>query len=224
MTDADRPFLNAILAAPDDDAPRLVYADFLDERGEGERAEFIRLAVAHRREWPDHDYPPHYEDYRESCRRLFEAGDRLIRAMGWKRVNGGLIWHFDCDGMYFQCPRGLVEFVSSPAVNFLRHADAITATHPVRQVRLETWPPENWVRRQYRKYGAKRGEVTLADLMSRWWKGIEFCTPNMALRLHNFLIEARRNIRASVEGSEVVIGTAARYAHLPEQGRRRSRP
>jgi len=35
--------LAAIRAAPDDDAPRLVYADWLDEHGEMERAEFIRV-------------------------------------------------------------------------------------------------------------------------------------------------------------------------------------
>src|SRR5262245_400477 len=35
-------FLQAILAAPADDVPRLVYADWLEERGDG-RAEFLRL-------------------------------------------------------------------------------------------------------------------------------------------------------------------------------------
>jgi uncharacterized protein (TIGR02996 family) len=39
-------FLAAILAAPDDDAPRLIYADYLDEQGECDRAEFIRVQVA----------------------------------------------------------------------------------------------------------------------------------------------------------------------------------
>jgi uncharacterized protein (TIGR02996 family) len=38
-----RPFLDAIRAAPDDDAPRLVYADWLEENGPPERAEFIRI-------------------------------------------------------------------------------------------------------------------------------------------------------------------------------------
>jgi uncharacterized protein (TIGR02996 family) len=37
-------FMAAILAAPDDDAPRLVFADWLDERGD-RRAEWIRLTV-----------------------------------------------------------------------------------------------------------------------------------------------------------------------------------
>lgn len=42
-------FLRAIFDASDDDTPRLVYADFLQENGEEERAEFIRVQVEHRR-------------------------------------------------------------------------------------------------------------------------------------------------------------------------------
>jgi uncharacterized protein (TIGR02996 family) len=37
--------LAAVRAAPDDDLPRLVAADWLDERGEPDRAEFVRLQV-----------------------------------------------------------------------------------------------------------------------------------------------------------------------------------
>src|SRR5262245_58469116 len=36
----------AVIEALDDDAPRLVYADWLEERGEPERAEFIRVQCA----------------------------------------------------------------------------------------------------------------------------------------------------------------------------------
>ena len=42
MTDRDG-FLAAIIAQPDDDVPRLVYADWLDEHGDPERAELIRV-------------------------------------------------------------------------------------------------------------------------------------------------------------------------------------
>ena len=38
-------FLKAILDDPDNDALRLVYADWLDEHGEPERAEFIRVQI-----------------------------------------------------------------------------------------------------------------------------------------------------------------------------------
>src|SRR5947209_3221724 len=39
----DRAFLGAIIEHPDDDGPRLVYADWLDENGGTVRADFIRL-------------------------------------------------------------------------------------------------------------------------------------------------------------------------------------
>src|SRR3954447_17608304 len=41
MSDRDA-LLAAILAAPDDDLPRLVFADFLEEEGDDEYARFIR--------------------------------------------------------------------------------------------------------------------------------------------------------------------------------------
>src|SRR5262245_18950992 len=47
-----QPFLRTICENPDDDAPRLVYADWLDENGDPARAEFIRLHVQLARE-PD---------------------------------------------------------------------------------------------------------------------------------------------------------------------------
>ena len=36
-------FLAAIREAPDDDTPRLIYADWLDDHGDADRAEFIRV-------------------------------------------------------------------------------------------------------------------------------------------------------------------------------------
>lgn len=44
MTDDDA-LLRAVLAAPDDDAPRLIYADWLDEHGQPDRARFIRTQI-----------------------------------------------------------------------------------------------------------------------------------------------------------------------------------
>ncbi len=40
---AEQGFLDAILEAPDDDVPRLVYSDWLEEHGEQARAELIRV-------------------------------------------------------------------------------------------------------------------------------------------------------------------------------------
>src|SRR5262245_41658733 len=44
MSDRDA-LLAAIRAAPDDDAPRLIFADWLEEHGDADRAEFIRVQV-----------------------------------------------------------------------------------------------------------------------------------------------------------------------------------
>jgi uncharacterized protein (TIGR02996 family) len=52
MTDEDA-FLAAIKASADDDAPRLIYSDWLDERGDP-RGDFIRLHLALRAAAPDH--------------------------------------------------------------------------------------------------------------------------------------------------------------------------
>ena len=38
----DEAFLQDVCAHPDDDAPRLIYADWLDDRGDSARADFIR--------------------------------------------------------------------------------------------------------------------------------------------------------------------------------------
>lgn len=45
-TDPAEPFYAAIRANPDDDLPRLVFADWLDENSQSERAEYIRLTCA----------------------------------------------------------------------------------------------------------------------------------------------------------------------------------
>src|SRR5262245_56724008 len=58
VTEQERAFWQAILDAPEDDTPRLVYADWLDDHGQAERAELIRSAcrLAKMPEYDD-DYP-----------------------------------------------------------------------------------------------------------------------------------------------------------------------
>jgi uncharacterized protein (TIGR02996 family) len=48
----ERGLLEAIRAEPEDDAPRLVYADWLEEHGQEERAELVRVQVAIERDGP----------------------------------------------------------------------------------------------------------------------------------------------------------------------------
>ena len=70
MTDGDA-LLSAIHAAPEDDAPRLVFADWLDETGDSERAEFMRIQVAMRREYEGHGRTDRLEELFVRSRTLF---------------------------------------------------------------------------------------------------------------------------------------------------------
>jgi uncharacterized protein (TIGR02996 family) len=71
MSDA---LLKAVLANPDDDLPRLVYADWLDENGDSARAEFIRTQIELAK-LPDHDPRyRHLEDREHELMSEHEAG------------------------------------------------------------------------------------------------------------------------------------------------------
>src|SRR5262245_4910665 len=64
--------LRAVIEAPEDDGPRLIYADWLEERGRHERAELIRLQVALATTPP---YEPLWQE-------LWERSDELVRRHG----------------------------------------------------------------------------------------------------------------------------------------------
>jgi uncharacterized protein (TIGR02996 family) len=68
VNDADA-FLAAIIAQPDDDNVRLVFADWLEEHGDRARAEFIRLQI---REVQLHPASPERKDVSDRVRSLFE--------------------------------------------------------------------------------------------------------------------------------------------------------
>jgi uncharacterized protein (TIGR02996 family) len=67
MTDGDALY-RAIVARPEDDTPRLVYADWLDENGHEEEAEFIRLECRLEESLPDHPEYTEWLDRREELR------------------------------------------------------------------------------------------------------------------------------------------------------------
>jgi uncharacterized protein (TIGR02996 family) len=120
----DAAFRRSILEAPDDDAPRLVYADWLDEHGESERAEFIRLQIRLTRT------PPHDPDHRA----LKSVVDEIGQAHHVEWVNQlpqfeGVHWEiFD---------RGFISAVrfDSPDAYFVS-AKKVFAAAPIREVRF----------------------------------------------------------------------------------------
>src|SRR5437764_15277308 len=82
MDDADA-FLDLIRLHPDDDGPRLVYADWLDDHGDPARAEFVRVQCALAR-LPPRD--PRHAELRRREAELLDAHrtdwERPLAALG----------------------------------------------------------------------------------------------------------------------------------------------
>ncbi len=142
-----RELLAAVLEKPEDDGVRLVYADWLDENGEPERAELIRVQIASDNAKAAGLSPA---DYPNVERWLAREKDLILhRWQGWYpgcpvRV---LIPPVPILPPSFAHPkplgiatRGFVGSVISSAADWLQFGDAILAAHPVTSVRLTSLP------------------------------------------------------------------------------------
>lgn len=172
-----RGFVAAIRANPADDVPRLVAADWLEERGRRLRAELIRCHVA----W---EAGGQGDELRDRINGLFgRCHPRVFRSLKIDRTGTGYKWD-----------RGFVSEVYAPADWWLAHGDAILAREPVREVTLTTWPghyyslesqghhlwviPEEW-------YPDGSGAACLTserprvvgNLLADRWPGVEFTLP-----------------------------------------------
>jgi uncharacterized protein (TIGR02996 family) len=123
---ADDGFLEAIIATPDDDALRLIYADWLEDHGESVRAEFIRVQIELAR-LPNNDPRRLALTAREGelC-----AKHRLVLLRGLPRLawRGGL-------------RRGFLETLTVTVRQFLQIAPRLRRLTPLRDLAL-TFPSE----------------------------------------------------------------------------------
>ena len=118
-------FLSDIIENPDDDAPRLIYADWLDDQDDPERAEFIRLQCRLARLQGD-----------DPEQRILAARQTDLLALheaAWRSSLPhleGVAWEGDFK-------RGFIEDVCADSVaEYLREAPAIFTAAPVRSVHL----------------------------------------------------------------------------------------
>jgi uncharacterized protein (TIGR02996 family) len=123
MTTDAEPFLQRIRAFPDDDAPRLVFADWLDEQGGTGPA---RAAVIR----GQHPQAPRADPAPAPAERR-AAGQKLRAGHG---AAGGAPFRGCCSAIEFR--RGFVEEVRIGAIQFLRHAHELFAAGPVRRLDL----------------------------------------------------------------------------------------
>src|SRR5947209_13122243 len=120
----DDAFLQAIIESPDDDTPRLVYADWLDEHGQPERAEFIRVQC-------ELASMPEDDGLRPPTRRVeLEAREReLLKKHGEQWVGPLRRW---VNAWEFR--RGFIEAVTAQLDLFLIHAEDLFRAAPLRHV------------------------------------------------------------------------------------------
>jgi uncharacterized protein (TIGR02996 family) len=154
-------FLKAVIDAPDDDAPRLIYADWLEENGGAARAEFIRvqcevanlpdgdprkkllknraaaLLKSHRHIWD----PPVFQALgrlashdalpQEKWFLLLPLRQRISRVLSPSSARGALEYR-----------RGFVGAVELGMREFLDQAEALFRIAPVQTIRFWSGSPE----------------------------------------------------------------------------------
>src|SRR5262245_23767474 len=136
MSDATA-FLAAIHAAPEDAAPRLVFADWLDEHGEPGRADLIRRMCR---------VPTYVFTWSRRARHGRHVHAEAIGAIRGLKGRAETVYRDEWPLLpgveLIEVSRGLIDSIAIPTLPFLTHAGAIFARHPVRDVRLvglHTW-------------------------------------------------------------------------------------
>lgn len=126
-------FVRAILDHPADVVPRLVFADWLEEHGDPDRAEFIRVQCQLTDLGPDH--PRRTGLIRRQHRLLKQHADRWrLELPGWARGSGA------------KFRRGLVARIRADADAFLRGAEALFRVAPVEEAHLTLRPGHDFDR------------------------------------------------------------------------------
>lgn len=157
MTDEEA-LLAAILAEPKDDTPRLVYADWLEENDQPERAEFIRVQVESAGLEPCNTLAkatgwrsPAMVDRTCDCRwhvlrcRERELWNPVVRPMLETEPWKGWLINFHQMNLHegeklAVISRGFVSSLTCTWDAWLTHADAILKQQPIERVRLTTRP------------------------------------------------------------------------------------
>ena len=121
--------LCGVLLAPDDDAPRLAYADWLAASGQADRAELIRAQIELAQIEAKCPYPPRGGGYRAAGLRARVA---VLLEENGRRWADQVVCHLPP-----RFARGFVERVEMTWDSYLRRIDRIHDRTPVRAVALD---------------------------------------------------------------------------------------
>lgn len=142
MTEADA-FLADIIEHPADDTPRLIFADWLEDNGDGERAEFIRASIAtHKAPTQPHNRVMTWREYN----RLADRARELLLC-NWREWTPRLSpdksfelilskkWAF-MGTPAVEFARGFISLVHCSLAAWLEHGPALVRRQPVERVEL----------------------------------------------------------------------------------------
>src|SRR4051812_31952597 len=109
-------FLREICEHPDDDAPRLIYADWLDENGQPDRAEFIRVQIELAGP-PGENTKKRRNHLERRVRQLWKKhGKTWSKQPGsidnldcWERGFSAYYWVKDCSSLFAELPLRLTQ-------------------------------------------------------------------------------------------------------------------
>ncbi len=185
MSSDEREFLKAICANPADDTARLVYADWLEEHDQDERAEFIRVQIElhHMSADVPENCVPRWAELSARERELWELHGRnnpdwfpiyslprfvTVEPAGCEGLSGG-------NGDIEATPvRGFVERVELSAAAWIEYGDAIVASPLVTKVTLTTRPIATyrgdgtvrlWLREKSVKFSGRPEDTGLEDIV-----------------------------------------------------------
>ncbi len=144
--------LAAIREHPDDDLPRLAFADWLEEQGELERSSFIRRQIE-LASWPEWD--PRWQ---RACVLDYDRFWGLPWRDALPPLPRGLRW--DAERPYW---RGFPERVVGSAEAFREHAEEVAALAPVRSLVLAKSSSESIVRLARSPVLARLRELNISD-------------------------------------------------------------
>lgn len=155
-------FLRAICETPEDDVVRLVYADWLEEHGQPERAEFIRVQIElAKRGYPG---PLSHQAAALAIADVAKMEPRVGRSVAILYAHGA-DWLGDpfilIEPQYvgqWAWSRGFLHSIVCLTIDFLRYAGRIFAAQPVTAVSLPDRAPAIYVDAQSHVW--------------RWWRGI----------------------------------------------------
>lgn len=171
MSDRDA-LLAAIIREPAEDAPRLAFADLLDEAGEAERAAYIRYHIR------GDPLPPALLDPSPNLEWVPPLPGHT------RREGANHVEYLNGDGLAFSLvfSRGFVSEVRAPLSALMAHLPAIVRAHPVTRVEVTNKNPignpndpslEGWVRESSVDEARDTADVIPDELYDRLTGGTE---------------------------------------------------